>query len=426
MRRIRVPLVEAGLLFLLAFSVLSLPGAAGNLGVRPVYAATTYTVNSSWCSGTGYSWDSGTSTCTLTTSYTLNSGDTLEIPSGTNLTVSGSTTNVYDYGTIYNYGNITINSGTIDACYMVVNYGNIVNGIHGYIGGAIGCSGVIYNHGNIYNYGMINPYTEYDYIAIQSWGTIYNYGYIYNNVIIEFDNFGTIYNYNEGYGIENAGTMLLGNLYNYGYIENDLEAGMTVGTLYNYGSGLVDNFGTFDLRGVIYNYGTFNAINIVDNGGTFYNECGGVIGGYTGYTQLTCYSVTFQQTGIPTSGVTWGVTVVWGGTVVTTGTVCTVGGGCVVGGTDHTGTGASIVIAGFSGTVSYTYDSPVSGTAGTQYVCSTGCSGSVTGATTVSATYLTEYPSTVPQFPAIGPLLLIALLFPALLIVTRRFRKTSV
>jgi len=84
----------------------------------------------------------------------------------------------------------------------------------------------------------------------------------------------------------------------------------------------------------------------------------------------TTYSATFQQTGIPTSGVTWGVT---------------------VGTTHYTGTGGSIIVPGLGGTVSYSYDSPVSSTAGTRYVCPTGCSGSVSGATTVTGTYGTQF-----------------------------------
>lgn len=87
------------------------------------------------------------------------------------------------------------------------------------------------------------------------------------------------------------------------------------------------------------------------------------------------YSITFDQSGIPTTGVTWGVT---------------------VGGTDHTGTGSSIPVTGLSGTNSYSYDTPVSGATGTRYVCSTGCTGSVSSAadSPVSATYTTQYAQT--------------------------------
>ena len=91
---------------------------------------------------------------------------------------------------------------------------------------------------------------------------------------------------------------------------------------------------------------------------------------------INTYTVTFQQTGVPTSPtpVLWGVT---------------------VDGTPYTGYGSSIVVQGVRGTVSYTYESPVSGAAGTRYVCSTGCSGTVSGATTVLGTYQTQYQLTV-------------------------------
>jgi len=87
---------------------------------------------------------------------------------------------------------------------------------------------------------------------------------------------------------------------------------------------------------------------------------------------LTSYSVTFQQTGIPTSGVTWGVT---------------------VGGIDYKGDGASIVVPGLSGTLSYAFDSPISGPTGTQYVCPSSCSGSVSAVTTIWAAYQPPEPS---------------------------------
>lgn len=87
------------------------------------------------------------------------------------------------------------------------------------------------------------------------------------------------------------------------------------------------------------------------------------------------YSVTFDQTGIPVAGVTWGVT---------------------VGGTDHTGTGSSITVNGLTGTQTYSYDSPIAGSAGTLYVCSSSCTGSVSSSTgTVSAAFRTQYYLTV-------------------------------
>ena len=69
------------------------------LGAVPSAYAATLTVNAGWCSGSGFSWDSGTSTCTLTTFYEVTAGNTLQIPSGTTLTISGAA------------GDITVDTG---------------------------------------------------------------------------------------------------------------------------------------------------------------------------------------------------------------------------------------------------------------------------------------------------------------------------
>lgn len=90
------------------------------------------------------------------------------------------------------------------------------------------------------------------------------------------------------------------------------------------------------------------------------------------------YSVAFTQSGIPSLGATWGVT---------------------VGSSHYTGTGTSITVSGLLGTLSYSYDSPVAGPAGTRYTCNTGCSGSVSGSGTESARYATQYLLTVATSP---------------------------
>ena len=83
----------------------------------------------------------------------------------------------------------------------------------------------------------------------------------------------------------------------------------------------------------------------------------------------TTYSATFAESGIP-SGTTWGVT---------------------VGGTHQTSSGIKgITVSGLTGTVSYSYDSPVWGSGGS-YSCTSSCSGSVTGAGTVTATYISPF-----------------------------------
>ena len=93
------------------------------------------------------------------------------------------------------------------------------------------------------------------------------------------------------------------------------------------------------------------------------------------------YSATFLQSGIP-SGVTWHV---------------------IVGGTQYASTSSSITVTVLSGTVSYTYDASVPGS-GATYTCSVNCGGSLTGASTVSATYISNV---VPEYPLGLPILAI-------------------
>ena len=81
------------------------------------------------------------------------------------------------------------------------------------------------------------------------------------------------------------------------------------------------------------------------------------------------YSATFAESGIP-SGTTWGVT--------------------VNGNHQSTSSGTSIQVSGLTGTVSYSYDSPVWGSGGS-YSCSSSCSGSVSGSGTVTATYTSTF-----------------------------------
>ena len=80
------------------------------------------------------------------------------------------------------------------------------------------------------------------------------------------------------------------------------------------------------------------------------------------------YSVTFAETGIPTTGVTWGVT---------------------VGGTDHTGTGSNITVTGITEIQPYSFDTAVTGATGVRYVSD--CPELVSGAGTQSCGYTTQY-----------------------------------
>jgi hypothetical protein len=96
-------------------------------------------------------------------------------------------------------------------------------------------------------------------------------------------------------------------------------------------------------------------------------------------TAVFTYTVTFKQVGIP-AGVSWGV---------------------MVGVTHYTSTTSSITVSGLSGSVSYSYEASVPAPGGGSYTCVSGCSGSVTGPTTVTATYEVQL-VVVLQYPQNG------------------------
>ncbi|MEM5829291.1 MAG: hypothetical protein QW040_00415 [Candidatus Aenigmatarchaeota archaeon] len=92
------------------------------------------------------------------------------------------------------------------------------------------------------------------------------------------------------------------------------------------------------------------------------------------------YSVTFSQSGIP-FGVLWGVK---------------------VGGIRYTSTSSSITVSGLSGVVNYEYDSIVSNTTGTQYICTASCSGSLSSSDNKIASYKTQYYLQMSVNPSMG------------------------
>ncbi len=126
----------------------------------------------------------------------------------------------------------------------------------------------------------------------------------------------------------------------------------------------------------------------ISNGGSIDGFCGATLT-YSSYygtaaNFISCYTVTFDQSGIP-SGVTWGVTVSWGPFLLPV---------------DYTGTGGSIAITAAQ-PITFSYDSPVAA-AGVTYLCqSVFCS--ATGLplfvdTTFTATY--SQPFTAPTISA--------------------------
>jgi hypothetical protein len=115
------------------FSLLAFAGFLA-LGVVPAAHAATITVNSTWCMGFGFSWNSGTSTCTLTGTYPIASGNTLVIPSGATLLIT-STGDI----TIESGGSLTVDSGgVINLENSAFNTAGIAN-----FGGTITVNGVI-------------------------------------------------------------------------------------------------------------------------------------------------------------------------------------------------------------------------------------------------------------------------------------------
>ena len=102
------------------------------------------------------------------------------------------------------------------------------------------------------------------------------------------------------------------------------------------------------------------------------------------YTGTSSYSATFEEYNIP-PGITWGIN---------------------VGSSFFTTTSTSITIYGLNGIVTYAYQNSISNS-DTRYVCQLNCSGSVSGYTTVSATYAIQ-PIVTPQTQYGNPQILVS------------------
>ena len=242
------------------------------------------------------------------------------------------------------------------------------------------------------------------------------------------------------YGIDNSGI-----------INNDgTITGSGTGTdgtgIYN--SGTINNAGTMAGSGT--SFGILNDGGRINNDGVMSGAGGpsgaaidnidtGDINDYCGVTPsepvsnmgafntVFCYTVTFEQTGLPASGVTWGVNASWG----------------PFDSIDHTGTGTSITI---NATLSLTYSYDLSVTvSGTAYDCSTGCSGTIfvsrpstlsasyspaasskTNASTSASASSTKGSSGIPEFPFdLLILTVFTVLVPLSYVLVRRRRRTQ-
>ncbi|MDE1863244.1 MAG: HYR domain-containing protein [Thaumarchaeota archaeon] len=324
-------------LLVVALSVL--PGEA--------HAATDEIKDQPSCQSVGGIWTSSNSTCAIASSLTtydtwqVDKGVTLQINSGTHLSVETAGTASANYGiynsggTINNYGNVLVSGVYLTAFY---NYGGTVNN-YGYLDAAAAYSGGT----GIGNNGPFNVY-----------GTINNEG-----TLIGDGGFFGIDN-NPAETVNNAGSM-----YGTGYLDGIVSAG----TVNNAGS----MSGTSTAPSGTNNYG-------IGNSGAINDYCGATqSGSYNGNApnNISCYTVGFDQNGIPASGATWGVTVSWGPFIPS----------------GHTGTGTGIAIQA-TGPLTYSYDTPVT-SPGTAYGCASGCSGSATiaGATTFTANYVAIVPT---------------------------------
>lgn len=301
MRRTGVPIVQMGLVFLLAFAVFSLSGAAGPLSVRPVHALTGYTVSGTLDSTTctpsvGATWNSGNSTCTIPHFVDWYIASSLTIPSGTTLDNNGSihdTDSIFS-ARIFNYGTITNEAeGFVDNCVPPPYY-SLLSNI--YSNGTFTNENTLRNCGDFTNAGTLaNSGTILTQGAgyFLSSGTLTNSGHI-NNEGGYFENSGTFTN--EAFGVINEWQSYsqfdnTGVLTNQGTFTND--GGFTNrGTFTNYGNMTNEYLAsiTNEFGAAIYNFGTIDNMlgKITSYSSDFDNECGGVIIGYTGYTQLTC------------------------------------------------------------------------------------------------------------------------------------------
>lgn len=324
-------------------------------------------------------WNSGTDTCSVAGTIVIEPATTLDVGAGVDVAVSGTGISIFSTGTINNDGTVT--GSYVGGPGPGIDNGGTINNAGTMIGGGSGDGFPgIFNVGTINNTGTmagigINGFTNGN-NGGPGPSTIYNEGAISGIGGSDngegFINSGTIHNYGSMTGTDTLSGGSLG-IENVGY-------GGSVGTIYNAGTMTgtsldftgIGNSGTLDNIGTMTGSGLFG----IANSGTFNNYCGATLSSTPPMTDpvnaISCYPVTFEQSGLPTSGVSWGVTVSW-----------------LFGTTHYTGTGASINVQNLSGSVIHSYDTPVT-SSGITYDCSSSdCSGttSIGGDTTIVATY---------------------------------------
>jgi hypothetical protein len=308
----------------LALPLLGL-AAISMLGAVPVAHATTTTLDMTACTATlGGTWSSGT--CTLTTTYTILSGDTLEVPAGTTLTISGAGSIVVDSG-----GSLTVDSGgTVNVANSSISSESIDNQGTFTNSGTVNVAGSAVALAGIFNEGF--TFTNSGTITINS-GGISNAETFTNSGTIDIKNAGLIRNdfslVNHGtINVENSGANTFGGIFNHGSfstisnygdgIINIANLGSSSKGIYNFqgtitnlgtinvknsvGSG-IDNFGIITNSGTIDIFGKIDNFGEIDNSGTITIECGGLLVNERGSTyngflpvQVTCTTTTSSST----------------------------------------------------------------------------------------------------------------------------------
>jgi hypothetical protein len=110
-------------------SILSLMFVSA-LAVSPAVHATGYTVDQTWCTGEGGTWIVTPPAC-FSPPLTVNSGDSLDVPSGVSLIASvvndGAITieGNLEAASVSNYGTITQTSGNIEIGTTFTNHGSV-------------------------------------------------------------------------------------------------------------------------------------------------------------------------------------------------------------------------------------------------------------------------------------------------------------
>ena len=235
-----------------AVSILGL-GALSIILIVPV-AHATVTPLSTWCSGAGLSYDTSTTTCTVSGSVTMSadveiaSGETLLIPSTgyPTLTINSGVTLTIDSGGNFTIANSAALSGGVLSAGTIDNSGTVTIETSGTNGAAgMDSNGTITNRGTI---------------TIENTGSE-SYGIANVHTI---DNFGVI-------KVENSGSSSTGII--------SSSSSTTVATITNECSGTIDIANTSGTSAGIANYGIINKYGTI--AGTITEESTGVINDYS-------------------------------------------------------------------------------------------------------------------------------------------------